>query len=70
MPPDKAPSPDGFSARFYQSCWPLVKDAVMRAISAFDTADGRGFARLNGAFITLFPRRRVQWTLRIIGPSV
>ena len=55
--PDKAPGPDGFSARFYQTCWPLIKDAVMRIVSAFDTADGRGFARVNSAYIMLLPKK-------------
>ena len=57
MPADKAPGPDGFSARFYQSCCPTIRDAVMRAVHAFDSADGRGFARLNGAYITLLPKK-------------
>ena len=25
LPSDKAPSPDGFTGRFYQVCWPLIK---------------------------------------------
>ena len=57
LPPDKAPGPDGFSARFFQSSWTLIKETVMRAICCFDTADGRGFSRLNEAYITLLPKK-------------
>lgn len=32
LPPDKAPGPDGFSLRFYQACWPTIKDVVLKAI--------------------------------------
>jgi hypothetical protein len=46
LPPDKSLGPDGFTARFYQVCWPLIKDAVMRAVGWFDSVDGRVFARL------------------------
>jgi hypothetical protein len=57
LPPDKAPGSYGFSARFYQCCWLTVRDAVMRAISCFDSADSRGFARLNRVYITLLPKK-------------
>jgi hypothetical protein len=57
LPPDKEPGPDGFTMRFFQSCWSTVKEAVMRAIACFDSGDGRGFARLNDAYIVLLPKK-------------
>ena len=35
MPSEKAPGPDGFSIAFFQSCWDIVKDDLMRAITSF-----------------------------------
>jgi len=34
LPPNKAPEPDGFTGRFYQACWPIIKKEVIEAISA------------------------------------
>lgn len=54
--PDKASGPDGFSMRFYQACWPTIKEVVMKAVRAFDLADVQGLERLNEAFIALLPK--------------
>jgi len=33
MDPDKAPGPDGFNAYFFQSCWDIVKEDPVKAIT-------------------------------------
>jgi hypothetical protein len=55
LSPDKAPGPNVFSARFYQSTWPLI-NAVMKTVGWFESADGRGFSNINDVFITLLPK--------------
>ena len=35
MDPDKAPGPDGFNAYFFQSCWDIVKEDLVKAITNF-----------------------------------
>jgi len=34
LPSDKAPGPDGYTARFEKTCWSIIKDDIMAAISA------------------------------------
>jgi hypothetical protein len=57
MPTDRAPGPDGFISAFYQRAWPVIKDDVMRGLLKLGVGDGRGFARLNRAIITLISKR-------------
>ncbi|XP_059306149.1 uncharacterized protein LOC132057525 [Lycium ferocissimum] len=35
MDPDSASGPDGFSAKFYQSCWSIISHEVVQAMEAF-----------------------------------
>jgi hypothetical protein len=35
LPPDKAPGPDGFTTRFLQAAWPVIKADVMHAFDTF-----------------------------------
>jgi len=32
LPSDKAPGPDGFTGRFYKSCWPIIKEDIMAVL--------------------------------------
>ena len=56
LPPDKAPGPDGVTGRFYKSCWSIIKDDIMAAISAIWSRKFVNFEVLNTAFITLLPK--------------
>lgn len=57
LPPDKAPSPDGFTGRFYKSCWGSIKDDVMAAIGAVHSGDSRALQALDSALLVLIPKQ-------------
>jgi hypothetical protein len=55
MEGDKAPGPDGFSIAFFQVCWEVVKEDVMKVFREFHD-EGRFEASLNSTFISLIPK--------------
>jgi len=57
LPSDKAPGPDGFTGRFYKSCWPIIKEDIMAAVSALWSRKFMNFGTLNSAYITLLPKK-------------
>lgn len=57
MPSDKAPGPDGFTGRFYKTCWPIIKEDIMAAISAVWSRKLVNFGILNSAYVTLLPKK-------------
>jgi hypothetical protein len=57
LPTDKAPGLDGFTRRFYKTCWQIIKGDIMDAISAVWRRYFRIFQLLNTAFITLIPKK-------------
>ena len=53
---DKAPSPDGFSLAFFQVCWGIVKDDIMKVFHSFHCY--RSFEKsLNATFLALIPKK-------------
>ena len=57
MPADRAPGPDGFIGIFYQKAWSVIKHDVMAALLKLVVGDGRGFDKLNRAYVTLIPKQ-------------
>lgn len=53
---DKAPGPDGFSMAFFQDCWEIVREDVMKVFHEF--YERKKFEKsLNATFIALIPKR-------------
>jgi hypothetical protein len=57
LPSDKSPGPDGFTSRFYKTCWSIIKDELMAAVMAVWNRKFDNFHKLNYAFITLIPKK-------------
>uniref|UniRef100_A0A453PEI5 Reverse transcriptase domain-containing protein n=1 Tax=Aegilops tauschii subsp. strangulata TaxID=200361 RepID=A0A453PEI5_AEGTS len=57
MPAGKAPGPDGFTAEFLRACWPIIKADTCAVFDKLYARNGRGFRKLNEAFLTLLPKK-------------
>ena len=57
LPLDKAPGPDGFTGRFYKSCWNIIKSDLLAAFHSIHRGHVFKFRLLNSAFITLLPKK-------------
>jgi hypothetical protein len=62
LPSDKAPGPDGFTGRFYKSCWAVIKQDIMAALHTIWGKNFRNLWMLNSAYITLIPKKRQKLT--------
>jgi hypothetical protein len=56
MPLDKAPSPDGFTARFLQQTWEIIRLDIMKAFDAICHSDTRSFHLNNDVVMVLLPK--------------
>jgi hypothetical protein len=63
LPLDKAPGPDGFTRRFYRSCWSIIRGDIIRAFNALSHMDCHSFHHPNGALLTLVPKKLNPVTL-------
>jgi hypothetical protein len=57
LPPEKAPSPDGYIGAFNKKCWHTVKDDVVRAIQDLFALRVNRWNLLNSANITLIAKK-------------
>jgi hypothetical protein len=57
MDPDKAPGPDGFSARFLQVCWPIVEKDLLKMVQKSQNTQKIG-GSTNSAFLALIPKEK------------
>lgn len=69
LPLDRAPGPDGFTCRFYRSCWSIIRGDVIRAFDALSSMDCRSFHHLNDGLLTLIPNKIDPSTLGTTEPS-
>jgi len=54
---DKAPGPDGFTARFYISCWDIIKRDLYRMIKKAQNCTKLG-GSTNSSFLALIPKEK------------
>jgi hypothetical protein len=79
LPLDKAPGPDGFTARFLQAAWHVIRPDIMRAFDVFWRLDMHNLHNVNEALMTLLPKsldavkikdRRPIFLIHIIGKLI
>jgi hypothetical protein len=56
LPPDKALGPDGFTARFLQSTWDIIRSDLMGTFNALWHMDTRELHSVNEALVVLLPK--------------
>eukprot|EP00253_Pinus_taeda_P024961 PITA_24961 len=57
MESDKAPGPDGFTARFFQSCWSIINKDLLRMVRKSQVCTKIG-GSTNSAFLALLPKEK------------
>jgi hypothetical protein len=68
MPTDEAPSPDGFSLTFYQTCWDSISKEVVDALNGLFLGRDSGLRHLNEALIVLLPKKEEAISMRDFRP--
>jgi len=68
LPSDKAPGPDGFTAKFFRSCWPIIKNDVIAAVNSFYNNRCADLNLLNKATMILIPKKEGANTIQDFRP--
>jgi hypothetical protein len=68
LPSDMASGPDGFTGRFFKSCWPTIKVDVMSAVSCIWARKFRNLSSLNSAYIILLPKHEAAQNVKDFRP--
>ena len=57
MNPDKAPGPDGFTARFYTTCWDIIQKDLVKMVRKSQNCSKIG-GSTNSSFLALIPKEK------------
>jgi hypothetical protein len=68
LPPDKSPRSDGFTTRFLQLSWELIRSDIMEALDAFWHLDMCDLHATNDALLVLLPKSPEATTIRDYRP--
>jgi hypothetical protein len=68
LPNDKAPGPDGFTGRFYKSCWHIIKTDIMAALESLRFGNAHRLGLLNSAYLVLIPKKADALSARDFRP--
>jgi hypothetical protein len=68
LPLDKARGPNGFTGKFYKTCWQIIRVDIMTAVSAVCSQKMRNFKQLNSAYITLLPKKEDATNIKDFRP--
>jgi hypothetical protein len=67
MHPDKAPGPDGYTARFYIQCWNIIKKDLCKMVKKSQNCTKLG-GSTNSSFLALIPKEKGAKTFNRFRP--
>jgi hypothetical protein len=70
LPVEKAPHPDGFTGIFYRTCWDMINQDILAEFQCIYNQTVGPLPKLNGALLTLLPKRNFNNNMVILGLSI